>query len=157
MIRAYLPLTGIELARQWPALAPAVALAPGRSQRALGGEEAEVWEYRAMLAAAASIAEDALAAGCPRAVLACDLPDGADTAAVPVTEGVVAIPETVVDPARVVSVHIDDPEGFGLLPEDRAQALAALAESDLLWFDSGEVGDLVELFGQLGADDGLEG
>ncbi|WP_029089655.1 DUF6912 family protein [Brevibacterium album] len=157
MIRAYLPLTGLALAAQWPSPAPALAFAPGSAQRALRGEEAEVWEHRAMAAAAASIAEEALDAGCPRAVIACDIPLGADRGAQEVIPGIVAIPGVSADPSRVASVHIDDPEGFGELPPEREAALAALAGSDLLWFDSAEVGDLVELFGQMLPDEGLEG
>lgn len=156
MIRAYAPFTGQTFAATWPIGDPVTVFAPGPQERRLTGDDLELGEYRAMSAAAASVSDAAVRAGCPRAVVAVDLTEDALSDAAEVVAGVVMGTATI-DPLRAASVHIDDPEGFASLPEDREAALAALADSDLLWFDSAEIGQLVELLGQLGADDGLEG
>lgn len=155
MIRAYVPLVGHIFASTWPNSETLTAFAPAPRERQLTGEDFEVAEYRAMSAAAASIAEDALAAGSPRAVIAVDLPDTALADAAEVVAGVV-VGAAPIDPSRVASVHIDDPEGFAQLPTEREAALTALGESDLLWFDSAEVDQLVELLTHLSAHDGLD-
>lgn len=155
MIRAYAPFTGQLFAATWPMDDPVAVFAPGPQERRLTGDDLELAEYRAMTAAAASVSEDALRSGSPRAVVAVDLPDDAVSAATEVVAGVVVGTATI-DPLRTASVHIDDPEGFAALPEDRDAALTELAGSDLLWFDSAEIGQLIELLAQLGADDGLE-
>lgn len=156
MIRAYAPFVGRTFASAWPLRGPHTVFAPGPQERRLTGDDLELAEYRAMSAAAASIADDAVTQGSPRAVVAVDVPATALTDAAEVVAGVV-MGTADVDPLRVASVHIDDPEGFAGLPEDRDGALTALAGSDLLWFDSAEVDQLVELLAQLGADDRFEG
>lgn len=155
MIRAYAPLVGRTFASVWPFAGPLTVFAPGPQERRLTGDDLEVAEYRAMSAAAASIADEALTASSPRAVVAVDLPDAALADAAEVVAGVV-MGSAEVDPHLVASVHIDDPDGFAALPEERDSAVSALAGSDLLWFDSAEVDQLIELLAQLGADDRLE-
>lgn len=156
MIRAYAPLLGRTLAAVWPPATPVAVFAPGPHQRTLTGDDQEIAEYRAMSVAAASLAEDALDAGSPRAVIAVDVPEAALASARQVVPGVV-LGEAVIDPLRVASVHIDDPDGFAQLPDDREAALEALADSDLLWFSSAEVDQLVELLAQPVADDWFQG
>ena len=75
MIRAYAPLVGRTFAGAWPLRDAVAVFAPGPQERRLTGEDLEIAEYRAMSAAAASIIDDALAAGSPRAVIAVDVPD----------------------------------------------------------------------------------
>src|SRR5690606_11460350 len=70
MIRAYAPLVGRTFAGAWPLRDAVAVFAPGPQERALTGEDLEIAEYRAMSAAAASIIDEALAVGSPRAVLA---------------------------------------------------------------------------------------
>lgn len=156
MIRAYAPFVGRTFVSAWPLSGPHTVFAPGPQERRLTGDDLELAEYRAMSAAAASIADDAVTQGSPRAVVAVDVRATALTDAAEVVAGVV-MGAADVDPLRVASVHIDDPEGFAGMPEDRDGALTALAGSDLLWFDSAEVDQLVELLAQLGADDRFEG
>lgn len=155
MIRAYAPLVGRTFASEWPVSGPLTVFAPGPRERLLTGDDLELAEYRAMSAAAASIADDAVTAGSPRAIVAVDVADTALADAAEVVAGVI-MGAAEVDPRLVASVHIDDPEGFTELPEDHDAAVSALAGSDLLWFDSAEIGQLVELLAHLGADDRLE-
>ena len=156
MIRAYAPLVGRTFAGAWPLRDAVAVFAPGPQERRLTGEDLEIAEYRAMSAAAASIIDDALAAGSPRAVIAVDVPDEVFAGAREALPGVV-LAAAVPAPEAVASVHIDDPDGFARLPEDRDGAAAALLDSDLLWFASAEIDQLVELLAQLGTDDGLDG
>jgi len=156
MIRAYAPLVGLTLARSWPPADPVAVFAPGPHERSLTGDDLELAEYRAMSAAAASLIDEALDAGSPRAVVAVDVPEAVFADAAPVVPGVI-LAAAVLDPLRVASIHIDDPEGFAQLPRARDEAAAALTGSDLLWFSSAEVDQLIELLAQLGADDGLDG
>src|SRR5699024_5698275 len=100
MIRAYAPLVGLTLARSWPPADPVAVFAPGPHERSLTGDDLELAEYRAMSAAAASLIDEALDAGSPRAVVAVDVPEAVFADAAPVVPGVV-LAAAVLDPLRV--------------------------------------------------------
>lgn len=140
--RAYVPLTLQDLARMWPELDQVVAWSPTPPEETSSKDDVEEAEYFAMLAAAASVVDAALAQGSPRVVLACDIEPAEDPAS-PV-DGLLAHPGISVDPTRVVSAHVDDPELVAALPADREEAAEALADSALLWFDVSEIAQLLE-------------
>ncbi|WP_101651188.1 DUF6912 family protein [Brevibacterium ihuae] len=145
-VRAYVPLTHRSLAAAWPHVSGALGFAPDERARRLRGEELEEAEWIAMAAAAEVVVDAAVGERCARVVLACDLP--ADLRSRPVSAGVTALGPSALDPARVVSAHIDDPAVVAALPEDPAAAAAALRDSALLWYDVSEIDELIEALGQ---------
>ncbi|RBP66156.1 hypothetical protein DFO66_10399 [Brevibacterium sanguinis] len=147
-IRCYIPTTLSALAR---GLGPAHAVAPDARGRGLRGEEGEAEEFDALciaagLAAAEALSPETAAEGSPRAVLAYDAAE--TTGHVTLIEGFDLLRLDAVDPARIVSIHVDEPEVW-----EQAVALAEaegteaaedrLGESDLLWYDVTELPDLL--------------
>lgn len=145
-VRAYVPLTQRTLATAWPRITEALGFAPDARARSLRGEELEEAEWIALATAAEVVLDTAVAARCGRVVLACELP--ADLRSRPVSAGVVALGPAALDPACVVSAHIDDPAVVAALPEDPAAAAHALREGGLLWYDVSEIDELIEALGQ---------
>lgn len=140
-IRAYVPLTQRQLLDSWPAIRTALAFAPDAAGRELHGDELEEAEWLAFVTAAEVITQDAADALCARAVLACDLPG--DLRGRPVAQGIEALGPFELDPADVVSAHIDEPEVVRELA-DSEDAAEHLRQAALLWYDRSEISDLVE-------------
>lgn len=145
-VRAYVPLTDRSLRAAWPHLTEALGFAPDVRPGSLRGEELEEAEWIALSTAAEVVLDTAVEQRCGRVVLACDLP--ADLRSRPVSTGVVALGPAALDPACVVSAHIDDPALVAALPDDPAAAADALRDGGLLWYDVSEIDELVEALGQ---------
>lgn len=145
-VRAYVPLTQHSLAAAWPQITEALGFTPDAGARSLRGEELEEAEWIAMATAAEVVLDTAVAQRCGRVVLACDLP--ADLRSRPISAGVAALGPVVLDPACVVSAHIDDPALVAALPEDPAAAADALRDGGLLWYDASEIDELIEALRQ---------
>ncbi len=157
-VRLYLPATLDELDGPAPAGAAAAPsattdLAPRRGhavtaalRAALTDEDEESIEFAAQLAAA----DDALLllAGRPaapqlRLVVTVEVPDALVAPVVDPTAAVSAVDLTA--PAardRIVCVHVDEPEARADIDRalaGEANAMEALAERDLLWYDATEI------------------
>ncbi|MFB9777832.1 DUF6912 family protein [Brevibacterium otitidis] len=152
-VRAYVPLTSQHLAAAWPQITDVLAFAPDADGRALRSDAGEEAEFSAQMTAAEACLDEALRTGSTRVVIACDIPAlGAQVR--PVGAGLEVFGPLSIDPSRVVSFHIDDPEVVAALPDDGEAAAEMLRSSPLLWFDASEVGDLLEAFGQHPLDGG---
>ncbi|MFE2656406.1 MULTISPECIES: DUF6912 family protein [unclassified Brevibacterium] len=146
-VRCYIPTTLAALAA---GLQTATAVAPDAAAAQLRGEDLDEAEFTAMSIAAALAADEALGSGAesasPRAVVAYDAP--ATSGREPLAPGFDALTLTRVDADRIVSVHLDEAAEW-----DAALELAAtqgteaagdrLGDSDLLWYDRTELGDLL--------------
>ncbi|MGJ7540756.1 DUF6912 family protein [Brevibacterium luteolum] len=146
-VRAYVPVTSHHLVSAWPAITDVLAFAPDANGRALRSDAGEEAEFTAQMTAAEACLDEALRTGGSRVVIACDIPV-LGTQVRSVGAGLEAFGPFSVDPSRVVSFHIDDPEVVAALRDDQEAAAALLRSSPLLWFDASEVGDLLEAFAQ---------
>lgn len=152
-IRCYIPTTLTALRST---LTDVRAVAPDAQGRSLRGEEFESAEFDAMCIAAALAANavfapaetetGAEAASEQRVIVAYDAPESSPAA--PLTEGFELITLAVVDMARVASFHLDEDVVWDeavQLAEDAGSSAAEdhLGASDLLWYDSSELEQLL--------------
>ena len=152
-IRCYIPTTLTALRST---LTDARAVAPDAQGRSLRGEEFESAEFDAMCIAAALAANAVFApaetetgteaAPERRVIAAYDAPESSP--AEPLTEGFELFTLAEVDMARIASFHLDEDavwEEAVQLAEDADSSAAEdhLRASDLLWYDSSELEQLL--------------
>lgn len=152
-IRCYIPTTLTALRAT---LSDVRAVAPDAQGRSLHGEEFESAEFDAMCIAAALAANAVFApaetetgteaAPERRVIVAYDAPESSP--AEPLTEGFELITLAEVDMARVASFHLDEDavwEKAVQLADDADSSAAEdhLGASDLLWYDSSELEQLL--------------
>ncbi|WP_166825710.1 DUF6912 family protein [Brevibacterium limosum] len=152
-IRCYIPTTLTALRS---ALTDVRAVAPDAQGRSLRGEEFETAEFDAMCIAAALAANavfapaetDAGTEAVPerRVIVAYDAPESSP--AEPLTAGFELITVVDVDMTRVASFHLDEDvvwdDAVRLAEETGASAAEdRLGASDLLWYDSSELSQLL--------------
>ncbi|MGC2940327.1 MULTISPECIES: DUF6912 family protein [unclassified Brevibacterium] len=152
-IRCYIPTTLTALRST---LTDVRAVAPDAQGRSLRGEEFETAEFDAMCIAAALAANaefdpaetDAVAEAAPerRVIVAYDAPESSPAELL--TDGFELITLAEVDMTRVASFHLDEDvvwdEAVRLAEETGASgAEDHLGASDLLWYDSSELDQLL--------------
>ncbi len=137
-MRVYLPAVAADLTEE---LRPPLVHAVTPAVRAeFPGEDEETLELIAFLAAADDSVRLVAERGAPprRVVLAADVPDARLTPGGEDELATVLVPDGPVPWDSVVSIHVDGPDAAARVTAAAAgdaEALDALGEEDLLWFD----------------------
>lgn len=141
-VRCYIPTT---LAALDKGLDTAIAVAPDIAVADLRPDDAEESEFAAMSIAAALAATEALGAEppSPRVVVAYDAPEAAPRR--PLTDGFDLLTLETIETDRIASFHLDEAPVWddAVLAGDVEVGEDRLGDSDLLWYDRSELGDLL--------------